>query len=279
MMRSPTSRGFAFIAAASLAAVQSPSCAVEAALSKPLQPLRGWNSYDAFGVTNETATLAIVDGLVSSGLLAAGYSYVTLDEGWFGHPTLRIDEWGRPVGSAQLYPSAAADGSLKPLSDAVHAKGLYFGLWYMAGVPRASFDSNSPIKDTNFTVRWSSWSRSWSWSWSSILSAPFRLCPALSQTNEWLRVVVLLVLTRTLHKLVVGDARNGTQVRDIALNETYCPRWDASWGYAVNHSHPAAQAWYVYTLVGVSQSRSPATGCSLDAVNDVDDGDDTSDDS
>jgi alpha-galactosidase len=33
-------------------------------------------------------------------------------------------------------------------------------------------------------------------------------------------------------------------VRDIATNETYCPRWDKGWGYEVDHSHPAAQAWY-----------------------------------
>jgi hypothetical protein len=140
------------VAAASLAQVWPGALPrAEASLNKPSQPLRGWNSYDAFGVTDEVATLAVADGLVSSGLFAAGYSYLTLDAGWFGD--VRIDAWGRPVGSAQLYPSAAADGSLKSLADAVHARGLHFGLWYMAGVPHASYASNSPIKGTNFTVR------------------------------------------------------------------------------------------------------------------------------
>jgi hypothetical protein len=33
-------------------------------------------------------------------------------------------------------------------------------------------------------------------------------------------------------------------VRDIATNTTYCPRWDRGWGYEIDHTHPAAQAWY-----------------------------------
>jgi hypothetical protein len=38
----------------------------------------------------------------------------------------------------------------------------------------------------------------------------------------------------------------GTQyyIKDIITKDTYCPRWYPDWGYAVNHSHPAAQAWY-----------------------------------
>jgi hypothetical protein len=32
--------------------------------------------------------------------------------------------------------------------------------------------------------------------------------------------------------------------RDLFVNSTYCPRWDRSWGYNINHDHPAAQAWY-----------------------------------
>jgi len=33
-------------------------------------------------------------------------------------------------------------------------------------------------------------------------------------------------------------------VRDIITNTTYCPRWDPGWGSEVDHSHPAASAWY-----------------------------------
>jgi alpha-galactosidase len=157
----------------------------QAALNKPAVPPRGWNSYDCFGVSNESVTLATAEGLVSSGLKQVGYTLLTLDEGWFYSDSgLCIDDNGRPVGSVALYPSSGPTGTMKPLSDALHAKEFKFGLWYMAGVPQTSFDRNAPIKGTNYTVR------------------------------------------------------------DIAINgSVYCPRWNPGWGWEVNHSHPAAQAW------------------------------------
>jgi hypothetical protein len=36
----------------------------------------------------------------------------------------------------------------------------------------------------------------------------------------------------------------GYFMKDIATTSTYCPRWDPSWGYAVDHTHPGTQAWY-----------------------------------
>lgn len=38
--------------------------------------------------------------------------------------------------------------------------------------------------------------------------------------------------------------------QQIALNQTYCPRWKKNWGYQVNHSHPGTLAWY-QSLVGL----------------------------
>lgn len=46
-------------------------------------PAMGWSSWNAFGCTslmNETSIRAIVDLIVSSGLQAAGYEYVNLDD-------------------------------------------------------------------------------------------------------------------------------------------------------------------------------------------------------
>lgn len=67
----------------------------QAALLKPAVPPRGWNSYDAWGASNESITLESAQGLVENQLLIdSGYTVVTIDAGWFGSP-VAIDEYGR----------------------------------------------------------------------------------------------------------------------------------------------------------------------------------------
>ena len=166
------------------AVLQPPAC--HGAVYLPASPPRGWNSYDSEPAgTNESHVLAVATLLSGAGYAGSGYQYVTLDAGWFGD--IKVDAYGRPLPDSDAYPSAAAGASFKPLATAIHSMGqadLRLGLWYMAGIPAATFAANNPIKGTDY------------------------------------------------------------RARDLALNVTYCPRWDRSWGYAVNHSHPAAQPWY-----------------------------------
>jgi len=89
-------------------------------------PPMGWNSYNAFRNTvTDTQIREVADAMVSSGMKAAGYEYVVIDDGWQGER----DSRGR------LQPNAKFP-TMKALAGYVHAKGMKIGLWATPG-PRA----------------------------------------------------------------------------------------------------------------------------------------------
>ena len=94
--------------------------------SLALTPPMGWNSWNTFG-TDISAQLVmdIADALARTGLAAAGYQYLVLDDGWMAHER---DSTGNLVPDPKKFP----DG-LKPVIDYVHAHGLKFGLYNCAG--------------------------------------------------------------------------------------------------------------------------------------------------
>ena len=82
-------------------------------------PPMGWNSWNKFGMKIDDATVrAEADALVSSGMKAAGYEYVNIDEGWEG----QRDAQGN------LMPNAGFP-DMKALADYVHSKGLKIGIY------------------------------------------------------------------------------------------------------------------------------------------------------
>jgi alpha-galactosidase len=90
----------------------------------PTPPL-GWNSWNHVGCNVSEATLkSAADTLVSSGMKAAGYQYVVVDDCWQG--TRDADGFIRA--DPQRFPNG-----MKAVADYVHAKGLKFGLYSDAG--------------------------------------------------------------------------------------------------------------------------------------------------
>lgn len=90
-----------------------------------LTPPMGWMSWNAFGRDlDEAAVLGNADAMVSSGLCAAGYEYVCLDDHWHGgrdaNGTLQADPLRFPRGIAAL-------------ADDIHARGLKLGIYTCAG--------------------------------------------------------------------------------------------------------------------------------------------------
>jgi alpha-galactosidase len=48
-----------------------------------LTPPMGWNSWNTFAMNvNETLIKEVADQMVSNGMLAAGYNYIVVDDGW-----------------------------------------------------------------------------------------------------------------------------------------------------------------------------------------------------
>ena len=88
-------------------------------------PPMGWNSWNKFGCNvSEVLIKQMADAMVSSGMLAAGYKYLNLDDCWQG----RRDNSGLIQPDAARFPSG-----MKALADYIHASGLKFGLYSSIG--------------------------------------------------------------------------------------------------------------------------------------------------
>jgi len=91
----------------------------------------GWNSWNTFGEhITEDDVRATADALVATGLAAAGYHYVVIDDHW--HGDTRVD--GKLTWNPQKFPSG-----IPALADYVHSRGLKFGIFTLfynsAGIP------------------------------------------------------------------------------------------------------------------------------------------------
>ena len=88
-------------------------------------PPMGWNSWNKFGcAVDEAIVRRQADAMAASGLAAAGYRYIVIDDCWQGSR----DADGNIEADARRFPSG-----IRALADYVHAKGLKFGLYSDAG--------------------------------------------------------------------------------------------------------------------------------------------------
>jgi alpha-galactosidase len=85
----------------------------------------GWNSWNKFACdVSEKLIRETADAMVASGMQAAGYQYVNVDDCW----QVRRQADGTIMADPQRFPSG-----MKALADYVHGKGLRFGLYTDAG--------------------------------------------------------------------------------------------------------------------------------------------------
>lgn len=88
-------------------------------------PPMGWNSWNTYACNiNEATVRAQADAMVSSGLKAAGYRYIVIDDCWHG----ARDAAGNIQPDVKRFPSGIA-----ALAAYIHAKGLKFGIYSDAG--------------------------------------------------------------------------------------------------------------------------------------------------
>jgi alpha-galactosidase len=126
-MRLVASLGFAAFALASLTLSTSPSAHAKAPKSAPSMlaqtPPMGWNEYNFFANKLDAADIrAAADALVSSGMKAAGYEYVIMDDTWEGQRNAQGE-----IQTNSRFPD------MKALADYVHSRGLKFGLYSSPG--------------------------------------------------------------------------------------------------------------------------------------------------
>ncbi len=85
----------------------------------------GWSSWNNFRVNiNEQMIREQADALVSSGMYAAGYRFINIDDGYFGGR----DSFGKLFVNAQKFPSG-----MRALTNYIHSKGLKAGIYTDAG--------------------------------------------------------------------------------------------------------------------------------------------------
>ncbi|MEV8123401.1 RICIN domain-containing protein [Streptomyces sp. NPDC085944] len=90
--------------------------------SPALTPPLGWNSWNSFGCgITEAQVRQAADAMVSSGMKAAGYQYVVVDDCWF-------DPQRDAAGNLRANPTKFPSG-MEALGDYIHSKGLKFGIY------------------------------------------------------------------------------------------------------------------------------------------------------
>lgn len=125
-------RKHAAVLAALVAAVAMPVHTAPAAIAVPTGqpfghlPVMGYNTWYQFGAgTTEATVLTQADSLVSSGLAAAGYDTVNLDDGWMA--TARTGD-GSLTWNTTRFPHG-----IPWLAEQIHALGLKFGIYEAIG--------------------------------------------------------------------------------------------------------------------------------------------------
>lgn len=114
-----------FLAAVAAAAGQEQRFTERPANGLALLPPMGWNSWNKFGCNiDEDVIQRQADAMVSSGMAAAGYTYLIVDDCWQGER----DGEGRIQADPVRFPSG-----IRALADYVHARGLKFGIYSDAG--------------------------------------------------------------------------------------------------------------------------------------------------
>jgi len=92
----------------------------------PKTPIMGWASWNSFRVAiDENIIKAQADLMVSTGLKAAGYTFVNIDDGFFGGRNEKGDLLPHP----KRFP-----GGMKAVADYIHSKALKAGIYSDAGI-------------------------------------------------------------------------------------------------------------------------------------------------
>ncbi len=88
-------------------------------------PIMGWSSWNNFRINiDEEMIREQTDAMIESGLSDAGYSYINIDDGYFGGR----DTLGFLLADRTKFPSG-----MKDLADYIHSKGLKAGIYSDAG--------------------------------------------------------------------------------------------------------------------------------------------------
>jgi len=119
-------------------------------------PVMGFSGWSFLRLGADTAQIeGEASALVSTGLAAAGYRYVNIDDGWYQCPGPQgpnVDAYGRWVVNTANYPDVGAENGIQALAAYVHGLGLKFGIYETPGISSQAVAQNTPILGTSYTA-------------------------------------------------------------------------------------------------------------------------------
>ncbi len=126
-----------------------PATSAQTSASLAPTPPMGWNSWNKFGCNvSDKLIREMADAVVSSGMQAAGYQYVNIDDCW----QVSRDSSGTIVADPARFPSG-----IKALADYVHGKGLKLGIYTDAGTgtcEKRPGSLNHEVQDAKTYASW-----------------------------------------------------------------------------------------------------------------------------
>ena len=131
------------------ATLLAPATSAQTSASLAPTPPMGWNSWNKFGCNvSDKLIREMADAVVSSGMQAAGYQYVNIDDCW----QVSRDASGTIVADPTRFPSG-----IKALADYVHGKGLKLGIYTDAGTgtcEKRPGSLNHEVQDAKTYASW-----------------------------------------------------------------------------------------------------------------------------
>ncbi len=121
-----------------------------------LTPLLGWSTWNFIGSDPTAASVeAQAQALKSSGLLAAGYDYVNIDDFYYECPGSQgpnVDQYGRWVTDPAKFPTVNGVPGLEVVANYVHSLGEKIGFYVTPGISDQAVAQNTPIEGTSDTA-------------------------------------------------------------------------------------------------------------------------------
>ena len=139
-------RSLALVCAAALAARRCAALQNGLARTPPL----GWSSWNAFGCgIDEEIIRGTADAMRDRGLLAAGYTYLNVDDCW---AAAERDGQGQLQANASSFP-----GGMRALGSYLHSRGLRFGIYSSAGTQTCAGRAASLGHEASDALTWAAW--------------------------------------------------------------------------------------------------------------------------
>lgn len=117
-------------------------------------PPLGWSSWSFIRHDPTAAKIeAQADAMKSSGLAAAGFQYVNLDDFYYICPGSQgpdVDGYGRWITDPAKFPPSGTTDGIQVVADYVHRAGLKFGLYVTPGISKQAVAKNTPIEGTPY---------------------------------------------------------------------------------------------------------------------------------